>query len=67
MTIEEMKKNAMLKMNREIERLQDNNDVTTWRDVSNVLCAYLFVGLVSDDEYLEYCERIRNANVRINF
>lgn len=58
MTINEMKKNAKKKMNDEIAYLVAG--LSTVRQVRAILCAYAYVGLVSDVEYIEYCDRIRS-------
>ena len=57
MTIEHMKNIAKDKINYEIAYLA--GDLTTASQVRAILVAYLYVGLISDDEYREYCDWIR--------
>lgn len=62
MTIEQMKNIAKDYLNSEISYLAD--DLTTESKVCATLCAYLYVGLIPDDEYREYCERIHQAEFK---
>lgn len=65
MTIKQMKNIAKDKINYEIAYLA--GDLTTASQVRAILCAYFYVGLISDDEYREYCDWIRQAeNKRIS-
>lgn len=64
MTIEEMINRAKVHMNSYISCL--SKDLVSSSAARAALCAYFYVGLVSDDEYSEYCDLIRLAeNKRI--
>ena len=49
MTIEHMKNIAKEKMNNEIAFLTEK--LTSGSEVRAILCAYLYVGIIYDDEY----------------
>lgn len=62
MTIEHMKNIAKEKMNKEIAFLSDN--LTSGSEVRATLFAFFLVDLFSIDEYRDYCDLIRQLELK---
>lgn len=62
MTIEHMKNIAKEKMNKEISFLSDN--LTSGSEVRATLFAFFLVDLFSIDEYRDYCDLIRQLELK---
>lgn len=61
MTIEQMKRIAKDRMDRQIKFYSLNS--ITFDEVNAILSSYMSIGLFTDDEYLDFIYRIRYAKL----